>query len=82
VKTIVIWDACDANLKFFVVDRDVTHLNHHYVNSTETSDETAHEISNLVYDGDGNRVIDFLDEFPLDVTDDSDFAVISCGFLP
>lgn len=42
--TVVIWDSCDANIKFFVVDRDISHLNGKYVNSTETTDEENDEI--------------------------------------
>lgn len=80
-KTVVIWDTCDADVKFFVVDGDVTHLNHKYCNSSNVSEADGDEISNLVYDEDGKQVRKFLSEFPTQAVLDG-AAVIVCGFLP
>lgn len=82
MKTIVIWDNCEADLKFFVLDRDVSHLNHHYVNSSGTPDDLADEISNLVYaPGSGERIVEMQSDFPYDASK-GEFKVITCGFLP
>lgn len=81
MKTVVIWDDCEANLKFFVVDRDVSHLNGVYVNSLNTTEEQCAEASSLVYDDKGKQVIEMQDEFPVEAVKEG-AKVITCGFLP
>lgn len=82
VKTVVIWDSVDADVKFFVTDRDLTHLNHKYVNSCEIPDAESDEICNLVYDSTtGEQITEMQDEFPVEAVK-AGAAVIVCGFLP
>lgn len=81
MQTVVIWDSCEADVKFFVVDRDVSRFNHKYVNHVDLSDEESEEISLLVYDEEGQQKIPFLAEFPIEAVKNG-AQVIVCGFLP
>lgn len=47
MATVVIWDSCEANIKYFTVDRDVRHLDRKYVNDVDNSEELDEEISML-----------------------------------
>lgn len=81
MKTIVIWDRCEANIEFYVVDGDYSRFDRKYVNSTDVSTEEGEEISNLVYDPAGKKKLQSFKDFPIDqVTPDT--KVIVCGFLP
>jgi hypothetical protein len=90
MKTIVIWDDCQANLRFFVVPYNCSHLNGKYVNSTGCSDGEEAEITEMTMDGDIPKPM--LDEFPLNefqymaddghICHDTEVKVIVCGFLP
>jgi hypothetical protein len=80
-RTVVIWDSVEADVKFFVVDRDLSHLDGKYVNSTETSDEDSIRICNLVYDEEGQQVTPFLDKFPTEEVRNG-ASVVVLGFLP
>jgi hypothetical protein len=80
VKTIVIWDELEANLEFFVVDGDVSHLDGVYINHAGAKPELIDELSDLVYDQEGNPLVEFLVEFPTDIK--NNFKVITAGFLP
>jgi hypothetical protein len=81
MKTVVIWDSCEADIKYFVVDRDVTHLNRKYVNSSDNSEEEDAEVSMLAYGSFGQPTIEMLAEFPIQAVKEG-AAVIVCGFLP
>lgn len=90
MKTIVIWDDTEANIRFFVVPFDCSHLNGKYVNS-DASDSEASEITEMTQDEEGHSRY-MLEEFPIDelyeTADDGhicracDVKVITCGFLP
>ena len=81
-KTVVIWDNCEASLKFFVVNKDLRKLNNKYVNSTETSNKDADKICKMVYnDKDGSTIVNLLDTFPVDEVLAGAFVVVM-GFLP
>ena len=82
MKTVVIWDSCDAEVKFFVVDRDLSHLNHKYVNCSDNTPEEDQQISMLAYDETtGKPVIEMLTEFPVEEVRKG-ASVVTCGFLP
>lgn len=82
MRTVVIWDNYGAEpVRFFVVDRDLKHLNNKYVNSTDCDMKDWDEISSLVYDDEGKKVIDLLEEFPVDEVKNG-AQVIVCGFIP
>lgn len=82
MRTVVIWDNYGAEpIRFFTVDRDLKHLNNKYVNSTDCDMKDWDEISSLVYDEEGKKVIDLLEEFPVDEVKNG-AQVIVCGFIP
>lgn len=80
-KTVVIWDSVDADIKFFVVDRDLSHLDRKYVNDADNSEEIDDEISNLMYNADGHMCIEITNNFPVEAVRQG-AKVIVCGFLP
>lgn len=81
-KTVVIWDTCGLSpICYFVVDRDISHLHQKYVNDSTVSDDICEEVSNLMYDGQGQQIIETTDEFPIDAVKKG-ASVIVCGFLP
>jgi hypothetical protein len=82
MKTVVIWDSVEADLRFFVVDRDLGHLDGKYVNSADNTEALDKEISMLVYDETtGKQVIEMTKEFPVEAVREG-AKVIVCGFLP
>jgi len=81
MKTIVIWDNCDADLKFFVAEGDFRHLNRKYINSMDTTDEEVDEINALVFKEDGQYKVEMSDEFPV-FTNPLAVPVVIMGFLP
>ena len=82
MQTVVIWDSVDADVLFFVVDRDISHLDKKYVNSVDVSEEDEREISNLMYDEKtGDKIIATQTTFPVDAVL-AGAKVIVCGFLP
>jgi hypothetical protein len=86
-KTIVIYNTFGAeNIKFIVVDRDVSHLDGKYINMN-ASDEEADEINDILFYPKGHdraweyRDYIFLDSFPVGEVD-KDTKVINFGFPP
>lgn len=80
MKTVVIWDDCEANLKFVVVDGDKRHLDGIYINSND--DEKLQDEVNLLFcDEKGNQLRKLVDEFPYEEVKNGAF-VIRAGFLP
>jgi hypothetical protein len=95
LKTILIYDQLDAELKFFVLEGNYTHLNKVYMNSVlpdgatkkaqKAHDKLQEELEKLIYGDGGDILLPYTTEFPLDVIDDGLFgsvAVIVAGFLP
>jgi hypothetical protein len=80
MKTIVIWDNCDADLKFFVVEGDFRHLNRKYINSMDATDEEVDEINALVFNEDGSTKVKMFDMFPDELV--AGAQVVIMGFLP
>ena len=80
MKTIVIWDNCDADLLFFVADRDLRHLDRKYINSMDATDEEVDEINALVFNGDGSYKVKMFDKFPDELV--AGAQVVIMGFLP
>ena len=78
--TVVIWDNVGADLKFFVTDQNVAHLNNKYVNSVETTDEEVDQISELVYTESGEQKVPMTSEFPVEAVRQG-ATVITMGFL-
>lgn len=83
-KTVLIWDQIgEAPLHFIVLDGDYRHLDGIYINSSgsEEDERKQDELSDLIYDSDGNHRQKWLDKFPVDVVGDG-VVVIVAGFLP
>ena len=81
MKTIVIWDECEADLKFFVAEGDLRHLDRTYMNSTDTTDEEMDEMNAMVFNEDGSTKVKMLTEFPAERSDLA-IPVVIMGFLP
>jgi len=92
MKTIVIWDDCEASLRFFVVEGDYSHLNGVYLNSCAAKNLDDQLNTLIAYDDCGQPQHKMLDEFPLDecysynndkgpVITRPDIKVIVCGFI-
>ena len=90
MKTVIIYDQLDADVKFVVLDGDYTHLNHVYVNVNQyiedkklrKAQKLQDEFTNLFFSpDDGKDLQTYLTEFPTqEVLDGA--AVIVAGFLP
>lgn len=80
--TVVIWDTVEADIKFFVVrHKDVSHLDRNYANDADMSEEMSSEISNLVYNEEGQTIQEMSTTFPIDAVL-AGANVIVTGFLP
>lgn len=91
MKTILIYDELDANLKFFVLDGDYSHLNKVYMNSVledatakaqKAHDKLQTQLEKLMYGKGGSLILPYTSEFPLDAIRALDTIVIVAGFLP
>lgn len=80
-KTVVIWDECDANVRFCVVDQDLSRLNGLYMNSDDISNEDFDSIHNIMYNEDGSYKVALTHAFPVDAVK-AGAKVIVCGCLP
>jgi hypothetical protein len=81
MKTVVIWDSCGVDpIKFFIVPRDVTHLNGVYLN-LEGDEKLQDELNLLAWDEKGKPLLKMLKRFPTKAVK-SGAAVIVCGMAP
>lgn len=92
-KTVIIWDELNADIVFFLVDGDHSHLNRVYINtcyddaqassiSKEGFEKRMDEINILVFDQEkGTYLHEKLTEFPIDAVIKG-ARVIVAGFLP
>lgn len=78
-RTIMIFDQLDAELVFFVLEGDYTHLNKVYINSEGT--EAEDELSRLMFLDDGGFRFTPCGEFPYSSFVPGETAVIVAGFL-
>lgn len=81
MKTVIIWDALDANIKFLVVEGDQRHLNGVYINTAgdEEDDKKQDELTKLTMDEEGTKKM--LDDFPTTAVLEGAFVIVA-GFLP
>jgi len=79
MKTVIIWNELDKGLSYAIVDGDLSRFHRTFVNSM---DELEEELSALVYDDEGNLLMEFFNEFPLQFVKDNECIVIECGCLP
>jgi hypothetical protein len=81
-KTVVIWDMCGQEpIQFAVIDRDITHLDGIYINSSGNDPAKEDELSNLFYADDGVLEVDLTEVFPVHAVQ-AGAKVIVAGFLP
>jgi hypothetical protein len=89
-QTVIIYDQCEANLTFFVLDGDYRHLNNVYINQCvgktkkeqKAAEKLQDELNNLVYDQKtGATILPILTVFPIEAVQ-SGADVIVAGFLP
>lgn len=72
MRTIIIYDQCDADLTFYLVEEDKRHLDGTYINQTEDNDVNEEELLEIIARGEA------LNKFPVV----KDAYVIVAGFLP
>lgn len=91
MRTVFIFDQCDAGLKFFTLNGDFSHLDKIYINScgpenwskkqVRELEKKQEELTNLLYQSNGDFKFSTLSEFPMqDVLDGARVVVI--GFMP
>jgi hypothetical protein len=91
-KTVIIWDELNADVVFFLVEGDHSHLNRVYINtyyddvvagtiSKQAFEARMDELNSLIYEEDGKYRQVELTEFPLDAVL-TGARVIVAGFLP
>lgn len=81
MKTIVIWDNGECDLKFFTVDKDISHLHGVYVNGGN-EEKLEDELMALTWNEEDQEAVPMLDTFPIEVAGQQDTKVIVAGFLP
>lgn len=91
MKTVVIWDCLEAELKFFVADGDLSRFDGVYVNGSppwgasaarvKSYKDLTDELCAIVYDDEGSYIVDMQPRFPIDSVQDG-AMVITAGFLP
>lgn len=82
MKTVLIYDQCgQEDVKFAVIEKDVSHLSGIYINNSENDLELEDELSDLLYDKNGESLVELSKEFPVQAVIEG-AKVIVCGFLP
>ena len=90
MQTVLIYDQLDAELKFFVLDGDYSHLNGVYINQMvegtkakqKAADAKQDELTNLMYVKEtGELKHQFLTTFPTAAVLDGAIVIVA-GFLP
>jgi len=81
MKTVMIFDDCQAELKFYIFDGDLSHLHEVYFNSF--GDEKEDELQDLIYNDQGEELS--IDPVTIEQATQAirDGAIlIVCGFVP
>jgi hypothetical protein len=79
-RTVVIW--CDAGVKFFVVDGDLSHLHYKYIDGKNTPEKLSNEIFYLVHDKNDKKIdVGMRTEFPVEEVIKGAKVVVT-GLLP
>lgn len=86
MRTIVIWNDTESNLKFFVHEsaQSIKSIDGKYLNAGDLLDEQEDLINHITARFGGGAPDKMLDSFPVEVVrdGDGDEEVIVCGFLP
>lgn len=83
-KTAVIWDTVSLEkIRFFIVDGDISELDDVYINdAADENDHRQDRLSDLVYDDNGNTLVEFISKEEFESAVRNGAKVIVCGFLP
>lgn len=83
MKTIIIWDEGNCELKFFLLDGDHSKFNEIYINAAGVDIELESELTALIFTEEGSLLIEPLPSFPdLKLLDPFTTKVIVAGFIP
>lgn len=55
IKTAVIFDRCEANIEFYVLNGDYRHLDNIYINDFDNEEELNNELDSLFYEDNGKN---------------------------
>lgn len=83
-QTVVIWDTCEAEIKFFIINEDLTRFDNIYINrayDSEQENNLANELYEQFYNDEGYLRSDLVDKFPVEAVK-CGASVITCGFIP
>lgn len=81
-RTIVIWNEVGDELRFFVVDKDLSEFQDIYINIDYEDEQLTDKLNSLVYNEDGEYKVKMLRRFPLEAIIPNETAVITCGLIP
>lgn len=82
MKTVLIFDQCgNEPIQFTVLDGDFKHLQGVYINDACNDEARQQELSDLLYNTQGEYRLHFEDTFPTDAVRNG-AEVIVAGFLP
>lgn len=81
IKSAVIWNTVEE-LEYFVCEKDLSKFQGVYINSVESDETLARELSESMYDEEGNCRVNFCDLATLEEAVLSGARLIECGFLP
>lgn len=80
MKTVFIYELIPEELKFFVVDGNYSELNNVYINEVRQDEVKTQILHDLIYDDEGNVLVEYSNDFPIDIVKNEDCIVIRCGF--
>jgi hypothetical protein len=80
IKTVVIWSG--GFVRFFVVEKDLSHLHQKFMDATGVSPKIAEEIDRLIHDEKGRMIsVGMTDVFPIQEVLEGAKVVVT-GYLP
>lgn len=81
-NTIIIYSDYEG-VNFFVLDGDQTHFDGVFINAyDDATAELQDELGMIVYNSNGECIVDMLESFPHDQYIPGETAVIVAGFIP
>lgn len=81
-NTIVIFEAGDGVISFYVLEGDHSHLDRIWIGLADGEDEKQEELSDLLFDDTGNQNLTGSQEFPHASYRPQATSVIVCGLVP
>lgn len=81
MRTLVIWYETDYQIKMFWLDGDYSHLNRVYINSSESNGIHQDQLYKLVYDDEGQVIVQMFDDAPSSQELANNVVIIIAGFI-